>query len=1370
MVGGTAKQIFDRARLPNDVLVRIWNLADTEQRGMLNVTEFIIAMHLLASYKSGALRALPQTLPPGLHDAAVRRGAPPRPVSGSRVPTDLPQASAIPRQFSGAVPHRTASPLSRPYVAPAMSAHPNGPTIQTGVAWAITPQEKARFDSIFAKVDTKENGFVNGEDAVRFFSNSKLPEDDLAQIWDLADINSEGKLNHDEFAVAMYLIQQQLAKRGPLPESLPQNLVPPIMRKQPIAPPQSTAPAFDNAASVSKPKSAIDDLFGLDAMAVPAPQVSQSTGNSTAIIPASPASTSLPMQTQQTAQSTVFKPFVPSSSFGQNMMVPQATGTSSTAASPVQSRGSQQPQRQPTITDDLLGDNDPEVSKKLTQETSELANLSNQVGTLTRQMQDVRSKRASMEQDLSQVNNQKRDFENRLSQLRSAYEQEARDVRSLEERLLTSKNDTKKVQQDLAMVQHTQQNLQEQRQQIASALDADQKENTDLKERMRQTNNEISQLKPQVEKVRSDARQQKGLVAINKKQLSTIEAERDKLKGELEAANKDLAEATKEAEGTSRSMDEVKIQLDGASKNLDGAKKQVEELKARAQAIPQSQTPAPAASPTSSTNNQSMNPFFRRTTTASSERGMSQSSFTPEAVTSPNHNAFDSFFGPAFGGVVAPEDNPLRSDAPTTSFGRELSDSSGGQTHSAEQAGLSGVPTTESLETPGSTSDPQERTPFPSSSELPPPPPQSRQITSSFLPLRENTEKFESPSSSVGVAAPASRFGDLSGSATPTHERQTSQSFASAEALASWKESAQGYPSSSLFPERKSSLPTSTPPADSTSHRPSAIGTSEANEGFRDVDNTSAAPHIPGSFVDSTPFHTPMNSAPQSEESSHQAGIEKAREIGQPKDLANSSNKDNFESLFSGFGSNGKAPEQNKRGISPDVFVPPNQPGSHGEFPPIQEFAADDSDSEYSDRGFDDHFAPTTPQRQQANLLHPSTPSSGPGDERTENSATEQSATAASEETEGRPPSPDAQRPPPTYNQSVPQAGSHRDSNQFPAEYGGLLPSREVPTASSPVNEDSETAVQSPAPAEGDSSIMSGFASFFGGNSAPNGGTGSGVLGGVTSMFSGGSGASAKERSFSGDSLPPSQMPMAPGSTAAPFAYSNETAAESQRKYSQSQPQSQQDPQPHPQSQLQPPIPLKNAFDDFDNEFGDLSEAQIADDHGDDQFTSSTRDGFDEFNPTFDSPAPSKGTNSSILQNSSAFHDFESSFSAPSQASSSRQAPPPAADHDWDAIFAGLDGNSLQANGNGLSTSAHQQPAILPKENFGHEDDVSVVSTSPPVKPTLARALTSGTEHDDPILKRLTGMGYLRQESLDALEKYDYNLDKVIAPWSIQLV
>ena len=63
---------------------------------------------------------------------------------------------------------------------------------------------------------------------MKVFSDSGLKEDTLASIWDLADINSEGQLNPDTFAVAMYLIREQRAPDPPpLPAFLPPRLIPP---------------------------------------------------------------------------------------------------------------------------------------------------------------------------------------------------------------------------------------------------------------------------------------------------------------------------------------------------------------------------------------------------------------------------------------------------------------------------------------------------------------------------------------------------------------------------------------------------------------------------------------------------------------------------------------------------------------------------------------------------------------------------------------------------------------------------------------------------------------------------------------------------------------------------------------------------------------------------------------------------------------------------------------------------------------------------------------------------------------------------------------------------------------------------------------
>jgi len=49
----------------------------------------------------------------------------------------------------------------------------------------------------------------------------------LKKIWDLSDVDKDGRLDSGEFAVAMYLIQ--LAKEGgdsALPDVLPENLIP----------------------------------------------------------------------------------------------------------------------------------------------------------------------------------------------------------------------------------------------------------------------------------------------------------------------------------------------------------------------------------------------------------------------------------------------------------------------------------------------------------------------------------------------------------------------------------------------------------------------------------------------------------------------------------------------------------------------------------------------------------------------------------------------------------------------------------------------------------------------------------------------------------------------------------------------------------------------------------------------------------------------------------------------------------------------------------------------------------------------------------------------------------------------------------------
>ena len=1189
--GSIAKTIFDRAKLPNDILVRIWNLADTEQRGKLSETEFIIAMHLLASFRSGSMRALPNNLPAGLYEAAARRGAPSRPVSSSRPLSETSPVSAIPRQFSGSGAPRTSSPLARQaYTAPTLTSQATGAPAE----WAIPSQEKTQYDAQFSRLDTSKLGFVSGEQAVGFFSNSRLPENDLAQIWDLADITQTGQLNQDEFAVAMHLIRQQLSSKGPLPSTLPPNLIPPSMRQQ--GPPQQVPPVQAPPEPVQRPKSAADDLFGLDALTTPGPQFPQSTGGSSSITtPSAPQSTSSPPPQSQAA--THFKPFVPSSSFGQSIATPQATGSGSNVSS----------QPKSAADEDLLGDTDPEINQKFTTETTDLANLSNSVNSLTNQMKEVQTKQVTSQQDISKVTNQKRDLEIRLSQLRSTYEQEARELKSLQDKLNTAKNDATKLQQDLAMAQHSYQNLQEQKQQVSIGLEADQKENASLKERIAQVFRETNQIKPQIEKLRSEARQQKGLVAINKKQLSTAEAEREKNKAELSSSTNEYNEATKELEDSQRELET-----------------------SRAAEASRGVQPLAVASPAPSTS--SMNPFFRRTTSVTSERAMAQSPVPPQQVNSPNHSAFDNFFGSAL-----KESKPF--------------DASEEHDTSAPLQAPSHVSTPESQAYATPNSKTLESSQLPPASQPPPPPLHSRQMTSSSLPLRDVTQRALSATLSIGVVPPVSQFGDLSKAPTPTKGKESAEET-TPPAKETAIEASRGQLEATEVPASQASTPFEPP---------------------------SAPPDIPGSFPsDITPAETPIAVTRHEPLFSPQTN-----NVG--KDSPNdreAAAKNAFDAAFGGFEGKRKAP------ISSSAFG--GSKIDNTEFPPIQELGADDEDDSDSEdektRGFEDNFAPNVGSDGAAEIA--TIPS---------NSFPPKPPLSRGVSSTSQLPTPNAQKSPPSYGETVSpvEEGSSRDANQFAAEYTGLLPSREDPTASPTIH----------------------------------------------------------------------SVDIEPGSSSRDGAMptTSVTAVEN----------------PLPNQPSQPPVPPKAALDEFDSAFGDLSEAQTADDRGEDEFGSLNRESFDDFNPTFDSPVPSQAHSKAPTLDNSGFQDFDSQFSAPSQSIPASAAGAPArsgpSKDDWDAMFAGFgtgtngDGNKApQANGDG--TTAQKSNSFLDVFSVSQPSTTGASSQKPsqtqndtlaPNKPSLNRAVSTGTEHDDPIVKQLTGMGYSRDVSVAALEKYDYNLGKV---------
>ncbi|KAM9847663.1 intersectin-1 [Aulostomus maculatus] len=109
------------------------------------------------------------------------------------------------------------------------------PTTFTGPdVFLISVDERAKHDQQFHSLSPTAGGYITGDQAKNFFLQSGLPPPILAQIWALADMNSDGRMDIHEFSIAMKLIKLKL-QGHPLPPALP-----PSMKQPPLPlPPQS---------------------------------------------------------------------------------------------------------------------------------------------------------------------------------------------------------------------------------------------------------------------------------------------------------------------------------------------------------------------------------------------------------------------------------------------------------------------------------------------------------------------------------------------------------------------------------------------------------------------------------------------------------------------------------------------------------------------------------------------------------------------------------------------------------------------------------------------------------------------------------------------------------------------------------------------------------------------------------------------------------------------------------------------------------------------------------------------------------------------------------------------------------------------------
>merc|ERR1719150_2298958 len=117
-------------------------------------------------------------------------------------------------------------PAPAPAPVPVPAANPTPPPVE----WAIPQQKRVGYMAQFQANDKAKTGFLAAVQARSILLQTGLAQQTLAAVWNLSDIDKDGKLNLEEFILAMHLCE--MGQKGePLPDPLPITLVPPSLRR-----------------------------------------------------------------------------------------------------------------------------------------------------------------------------------------------------------------------------------------------------------------------------------------------------------------------------------------------------------------------------------------------------------------------------------------------------------------------------------------------------------------------------------------------------------------------------------------------------------------------------------------------------------------------------------------------------------------------------------------------------------------------------------------------------------------------------------------------------------------------------------------------------------------------------------------------------------------------------------------------------------------------------------------------------------------------------------------------------------------------------------------------------------------------------------
>lgn len=587
--GPIARDIFLKAKLLTSTLSQIWALVDRDNLGKLSLPGFVIAMHLIQGLLSGAVKQLPPFLPESIWKSV-----------------EPSESSLNSRQTSSSSYNHQQSP------SPA-------PRVPANDGWVMTPDLWQQYGQIFNSLDKTNAGHLNPDEVASFLMTSKLGQEDLANVWDLSDIQNTGIFTKLEFAIALFLVRKRTAGEE-LPNIVPDTLVESIKQLHTPPPQSSSLPSYESksvqppapapipaqtsaVASVAPPKkaSAMDDLvdlFGPPSTRdiTPAEKPQQTSKYQPPLRSETVSSDSLNTNLPR-IRSNLTGSFKPTSSFGQSLIQnqplespreeksligddvhsgepapkannydvksvptpepvlkkinydalravppppPKKAPTASVPSfSPPVTQQTRTLSTQPSANNDLLAENS-EISGQLSQATSDIANISNQVKSLTTQTTGLHDKKLRAEQELSKILQTKADIENKLKLLKTSYDNEVKQVEQVDATLQSAKEETEALRSEASISEAKLNHLSGQLHEQQVSVEDLQKTNSSLKEKLGYLNAEIVELEKQLESKTAENKVLSNQASVKKSQVQVAIVKTEELKNkikELESSN-----------------------------------------------------------------------------------------------------------------------------------------------------------------------------------------------------------------------------------------------------------------------------------------------------------------------------------------------------------------------------------------------------------------------------------------------------------------------------------------------------------------------------------------------------------------------------------------------------------------------------------------------------------------------------------------------------------------------------------------------------------------------------------------------------------------------------------------------------------------